>query len=136
MGFLSKIVGGSIGEAADGIAGAIDRFVETGEEKRAAERLIAKIRQEPLKWQAEINKIQAKHRSVFVAGARPFVLWVCGFAFAYHYVAQPFLYMIFSVFEITPELVTLDIASLITVLVGLLGLSGVRTYEKKKGLTR
>jgi hypothetical protein len=75
MGILSaiagKILGGSIAKTATGIADAVDRFVETPDEKRAAALLVSKMKQDSNKWQAEVNKIEAAHRSMFVAGWRP-----------------------------------------------------------------
>jgi len=67
MGFsLAGLIGGSVGQAANGVASAINQFVETPEEKKAAEVLLMKVQQEPDKWQAEINKIEAGHsKSVY-----------------------------------------------------------------------
>ena len=92
MGFLSKLIGGGIGAAATGVADAIDRFVETPEEKKAAELLKMKAQREPAKWQAEISKAQVAHRSLFVAGARPFIMWVCGAGFLFSFVIFNFNY--------------------------------------------
>ena len=76
----------------------------------------------------ELNKAEAQHRSIFVAGWRPFIGWVCGVAFATHYIIIPVIatYTDFAV----PEF---DTNSLFTVLMGMLGLGGLRTYEKMKG---
>ena len=67
--------------------------------------------------QLEINKVEAAHRSIFVAGWRPFIGWCCGAALAYHFVLQP-------------------MESLMTVLLGILGLGGMRSFEKFKGLAK
>ena len=76
MGLLDKIIGAPVVGAAQGIAGIIDRFVETPEEKQAAEIVKLKLMAEPSRLQVEMNQIEAQNRSLFVAGWRPFVGWV------------------------------------------------------------
>ena len=125
MGFLSKLIGGGIGQMADGIAGAIDRFVETPEEKKAAELLKMKAQREPAKWQAEISKAQVAHRSLFVAGARPFIMWVCGLGFLFSFVINPIIQWISG--DPGPQM-PIDIMMELTI--AMLGLSGLRTFEK------
>ena len=131
MGFLSKIIGGSIGEMADGVASAIDRFVETPEEKKAAELLKLKAQKEPAKWQAEINKMQATHRTIFVAGARPFIMWVCGAGFLFSFVINPIIQWISG--DPGPQM-PVDIMMELTI--AMLGLSGLRTFEKLTNRTK
>lgn len=83
--------------------------------------------------QLKINEIEAANPSVFVSGWRPFVGWVCGFGLVYSFLGQPLLAWA-SVnyhFSIPP---TLDLGTLITVLGGMLGLSGLRTMEKINGV--
>lgn len=119
----------------------IDKFVEDKDKKNELAHEIATMAerhaQELAKGQLEINKEEAKHRSIFVSGWRPSVGWVCSTAMAYHFVFQPLI--IFGVgmagMEI-PELPKFDMNSLMTVLMGMLGLGGLRTYEKSKGLTK
>jgi hypothetical protein len=85
--------------------------------------------------QMEINKAEASSNSLFVAGWRPFVGWVCGAAMAYSFVLQPFLAFTVGVFKWSlPPLPVLDAGSLMTVLLGMLGLGGMRTFEKLKGV--
>ncbi len=85
--------------------------------------------------QADINKQEAAHASIFVAGWRPFIGWVCGTAFAYHYILQPFLVFTLTAAGHPVNLPTFDMGALITVLGGMLGLAGMRTFEKNKGVT-
>tara|TARA_R110002124_G_scaffold184129_1_gene351617 strand:+ start:649 stop:1023 length:375 start_codon:yes stop_codon:yes gene_type:complete len=84
-----------------------------------------------IELQSEINKVEAQSRSVFVAGWRPFIGWVCGVAFAFHYIAMPLL---IAYTDIKP--VDFDTNSLFTVLMGMLGLGGLRTFEKIKDKTK
>jgi hypothetical protein len=86
--------------------------------------------------QIEVNKTEAQHRSVFVAGWRPFTGWVCASALAYHFIVEPVIIFVLSFFEIQLILPTFDMGSLLTVLMGMLGLGGLRTFEKSKGITK
>lgn len=90
--------------------------------------------------QLEINKTEAKHGSIFVAGWRPFVGWTCGVALAWNFIVQPLLLWLAWAFpEIALDISTapkLDTDELMTVLLGMLGLGGLRTYEKRLGVSR
>lgn len=88
------------------------------------------------KLQLEINKTEASSSNLFVAGWRPFIGWVCGIAFAYHFILQPILLLLLSLIGISTELPVFDIATLSSVLMGMLGLGGLRTFEKLKGVNR
>jgi len=81
--------------------------------------------------QLEINKMEAAHSSVFVAGWRPFIGWVCGSAFAWMYVVSPMLNWILVAIGHQPVDVALDLSAMMPVLLGILGLGAYRTYEKK-----
>ncbi len=80
--------------------------------------------------QIEVNKIEANNSNIFVAGWRPFIGWTCGVAFAYHYVAQPIILLTCALTNTPVAKPDFDMATLLTVLLGILGLSGFRTYEK------
>ena len=93
--------------------------------------------QEAMLEQIEVNKAEAESGSVFKGGWRPFIGWVCGAAFAYHFVLQPLILFGVTVAGVQiPELPTFDMTSLMTVMMGMLGLGGLRSYEKKQGLTK
>ena len=86
--------------------------------------------------QIEVNLHEAKHKNLFVAGWRPFIGWVCGTAFAYHFVALPITKVVSAYFgQEIPE-VAFDMTTLTTVLMGMLGLGGLRTFEKFKGVNK
>lgn len=135
MGILGTLFGGGIAAAADGVASAIDRFVETPEEKKAAELLLTKAQQEPDKWQAEINRIEAAHRSIFVAGWRPFIGWVCGFGLAWEFLLKHAVSVILQAFAITVALPAIQTGALISLVLALLGMGSLRTYEKRNKLS-
>lgn len=91
---------------------------------------------EPMLAQLAVNAKEAEHDSIFVAGWRPFIGWVCGSALAYQFIAQPFLVFGLRVLKVdVGPLPVLDYGSLSTVLMGMLGLGAMRSYEKIKGET-
>ena len=134
-GFLSSLVGGGVVSAAEGVANIIDKFVETDEEKAAAALLRAKLMMQPSLAQIELNKIEAGHRSLFVAGWRPFIGWVCGLALAWHFVLfDMFTWVALNYFPDATELPNLTgTETLVTILLSLLGLGALRTAEKFGG---
>jgi len=86
--------------------------------------------------QAEINKIEAGSDSLFVSGWRPAIGWICAVALAYSYVLVPLvMYASFVIGKPLPKPPVLD-ANLWELMFGLLGLAGIRTYEKVKGVAR
>lgn len=88
--------------------------------------------QQLIELQAEINKMEAQHRTIFVAGWRPFIGWVCGVALAYNFVLRDMLVWYMGAETAPPAL---QMEHLMTVLVGMLGLGGMRTFEKLKDKT-
>lgn len=80
--------------------------------------------------QSEINKTEAASASLFVSGWRPFIGWVCGVAFAYHFILQPLLAFAIVNHGGEVKLPSFDMQELSTVLMGMLGLGGLRTIEK------
>ena len=87
--------------------------------------------------QLEINKIEAQHQSIFVAGWRPAVGWICGVALGWNYILQPIISWGVFIYGVDlAEAPRLDTAELTTILLGMLGLGGLRTYEKRLGVAR
>lgn len=86
--------------------------------------------------QMDINKIEAGHSSIFVAGARPFILWVCGFAVAYQFVIYPLLFSLFGLLDIVLTIPVLETDNLYSLMLGMLGFGAMRSYEKKNGVAR
>ena len=83
--------------------------------------------------QAAINQQEAAHADLFVAGWRPFIGWVCGVALAYHFIFQPLLAFALANAGGEVKLPEFDMDTLSTILLGLLGLSSLRTIEKVRG---
>ena len=85
--------------------------------------------------QLEINKEEAKSSDPFTSRARPFILWTCGVAFAYASIVEPvFRFLAQVVFGYTGEFPVIDTMITLQVLFGLLGLSGLRSWDKKNGV--
>ena len=118
----------------------LDRFFPNKEEKeKAAREIEAKLAEHLAKIdiaQLEVNKQEAAHRSMFVAGWRPFVGLTCGLALFYTYVAQPIAMFVMAQTGDLVQLPHLDLSTMMPVLLGMLGLGGLRTYEKFKGVTK
>ena len=123
------------------VTGLLDKFIEDKDQKAKLAHEIAtmseKHAQEALLGQLEINKAEAASGSVFKGGWRPFVGWVCCIALLYHFILSPLILFGISLTGVTiPPIPEFDMGSLMTVLMGMLGLGGLRTYEKQKGLTK
>ncbi len=133
----AKAVTGTV----EGIANVFDKFIETPDEKTAAKTLLIRMAQRPGELQVELNKIGAAHRSMFVAGWRPYIGWVLGTALAMYYLPQFAMASIlwvrlsWAASELVPYPIS-DISGLTQLVYGMLGLAGLRTIEKAQGLTK
>ena len=123
------------------VTGLLDKFIPDADEKAKLAHEIATMAEkqahEANMGQLEINKMEAQHRSVFIAGWRPFLGWGLSFAMIWHFVLVPMITFGFAYAGVVPpDLPAFDMESLMTVLLGMLGLGGLRTFEKAKGLTK
>lgn len=84
--------------------------------------------------QMEINKVEAGSSSVFVAGWRPFAGWVCGLGLAYVSILEPILRLTATLVGYTGEFPVIDTTLTMQVLLGMLGMGGLRTLDKIKGV--
>ena len=120
------------------VTGLLDKFIPDADEKARIAHELATMgerhAQELAKGQLEINKAEAASRNMFVAGWRPFIGWTCGIALFWHFVGLPMTIFFVSWFSVEiPTLPTFEMETLMTVLMGMLGLGGLRTFEKVKG---
>jgi len=126
-----------IAEAVVGVAGKVlDKFVE---DKDLKTKLNAELQSQIIALdlaQAQTNLEQAKHSSIFVAGARPAIMWVCCIAFSWQFILAPIASWGLAIWYPTLILPVLDTESLMTLMLSLLGLGGMRTAEKFKGVAR
>ena len=123
------------------VTGLLDKFIEDKDQKAMLAHELATMADKQANSialaQIEVNKKEAASGSIFKGGWRPFIGWVCGIAFAYHFILQPLIIFGVSVAGLdVPELPEFDMSTLLTVLGGLLGLGTLRTYEKSKGLSK
>ena len=129
MSWLSKLLGTGtkgIGDLAKDIREAIKgKELDPNKQLETAERLV--------ELQAKINETEAGHRTIFVAGWRPFIGWVIGVALLYNFILRDLI--IFAHPEWS-DLPALQMDELFTILFGMLGLGGMRTWEKKQGVTK
>tara|TARA_R110000824_G_scaffold113679_3_gene263554 strand:- start:7334 stop:7738 length:405 start_codon:yes stop_codon:yes gene_type:complete len=84
----------------------------------------------------KINEADAKSGNWFQSGWRPFIGWSCGFALAYTYVMQPILTFVLAQAGYLVDLPAVNLGEMMPVLMGLLGLGGLRTFEKVKGINK
>ena len=123
------------------VTGLLDKFVEDKDQKAALAHEISTMAdrhaQELALAQVEVNKAEAASGSVWKGGWRPFVGWVCGTAFAYHFVIQPLAIFVVAAYGMEiPALPEFDMGQLMTVLMGMLGLGGLRSFEKDKHVAK
>ena len=123
------------------VTGILDKVIEDKDQKAKLAHEIATMSdthaQQALLSQLEINKAEAASGSLFKGGWRPFIGWTSGVAFAYHFVLQPLLVFVLTASGVDlPDLPEFDMSTLLTVLGGMLGIGGLRSYEKTKGLTK
>ena len=123
------------------VTGLLDKFIEDKDQKNKLAHEIATMAEkqmhEQVMAQLEVNKAEAQHRSIFVAGWRPFIGWTCGIALMAHFVLFPATDFVVAYmgYEI-PPMPAFDMESLMTVLLGMLGLGGMRSFEKFKGVSK
>ena len=118
----------------EAIGNVLDKLFTSKDEKLSKEEAMMRLLQQPSIAQTEINKVEAQHRSRFVAGWRPFIGWVCGVALLYNFIVRDIIAWVLSINspDMTPP-PELAMEHLLTVLMGMLGLGTLRTYEKIKG---
>ena len=133
MSIISKLFG--VGDAAKvvpdavtAVGNAFDQLFTSDEERQAGQIVLERLRQAPHILQGEVTKIEAQHRSVFVAGWRPFIGWVCGSGLAFTFVINPVIQWFTG--EPGPVMPTEAMTSMV---VSLLGLGALRTAEKMQG---
>jgi len=88
---------------------------------------------EELLAQTEVNKVEAQHASVFVAGWRPFIGWTGGVGIAYTFVLAPFIEFVARAAGYTQEMPMPDAGQLMTLVTAMLGVGAMRSYDKMKG---
>ena len=124
-----SILGSLIGPATS----LLDKVIEDKDEKNRIafelSTLAERHAQEALKGQLEINKVEAAHHSIFVSGWRPCIGWVCALGLFYNTILS-------NILGIWVEVPEIDTTLLVPVMMGMLGLGAMRSYEKVQGVSR
>ena len=122
------------------VSGLLDKFIEDKDQKAALAHEIATLADKQANEQAvaqiELNKVEAAHQSMFVAGWRPAVGWVCALAMLLNFILIPFINLGLEFGGLDLQLDLIDMETMMPVLFGMLGLGGMRTAEKIKGVQR
>ena len=119
------------------VGNVLDQLFTSDDERLTREQAMKALQQKPQLAQAEINKIEAQHKSLFVAGWRPFIGWVCGINLAYLVCVRDWIAWIVNTFGLqiaTPPAIGVDMTA--EIVVALLGLGGLRTLEKLNGRSK
>ena len=131
MGILSGILGKASAAPIEAIGNVLDGLFTSKEEKLDKKIIMQRLAMQPNLAQVELNKVEAQHRSIFVAGWRPFIGWVCGVGLANTFLVNPWLqWYTGSPGPELPEGIMVDLV------IALLGLGALRTAEKIQGRTK
>ena len=126
-----------IAESVIGVAGKVlDKFVE---DKDLKTKLNAELKSQLISLdlaQAQANIEQAKHPSIFIAGARPAIMWICAFGLGWQFVFQPIAVWGIALSGVDVVLPIIETEGLMSLTLALLGLGGMRSFEKTKGIQR
>lgn len=116
----------------------IDKLIPDPSQKAAAQLEFLKLQQSgelaEMVAQTDINKIEASSTSLFVSGWRPFIGWVCGLALAYSAIVEPIARFIATMCGYTGHFPTIDTTITMQIMLGMLGLGSMRTFEKSRGI--
>lgn len=139
MGWLGDLFGGGAATSVDAVGNALDGLFTSDEERAQGAAVMEKLRQAPGALQVQLNKVEASHRSVFVAGWRPAVGWVCAISLFCYFVPQFVIASIVWVKIIsaggwaTLPPYPADPSALMELVIAMLGMGAIRTVEKLSG---
>lgn len=132
MDWFKNIFKKNVAEPVEAVGSVLDELFTSDEELLSLEVVKQRLAQKPALAQSEINKVQAAHRSTFVAGARPFLMWVCGLGFLFAFVINPILEWVMP--EVGKPNLPLD--AMMELTLAMLGLAVLRTAEKVNGVSK
>lgn len=122
------------------ITSILDKFIEDKDQKAQLAHEVATMAQrhaqELAKAQLDVNKVEAAHNSLFVSGWRPAVGWCCVLGMAGNFILIPFTNFILALLAIQITIPLIELETMMPVLMGMLGLGAMRSYEKTKGVSR
>jgi len=131
---IAALLGGGAANPIEALGSVLDKLFTSDDERAQAEAVLRKLAAHQAELQVELNKIEAAHASLFVAGWRPFIGWICGVALAWTFLGHPLLEWVAALAG-AKDFVAPPLAgdNLMELVVAMLGLSGLRTFEKTKG---
>ena len=134
---MAGLVNIDVGSILSGLGAAAKdiRTAITGKDP-AAEAKLLELEQAAEKAQADINLAEAQNPNLFVSGWRPAVGWICVFALGWYYIIAPFSTWLLSIFHVQATIPAFDTGDLIALLGSILGVGGLRTYEKVQGVAK
>jgi len=122
------------------VTGLLDKFIPDADTKAKLAHEVATMAQEHAqelaKGQMEINAVEAANSNVFVSGWRPFIGWTCGLGMFGNFITIPFSNFVLALFEVDIVIPLVPLETMLPVLMGMLGLGAMRTYEKKSGVSK
>lgn len=122
------------------ITGLLDKFIPDKDQRARLAHDVAtmaqKHAQELAKAQLEVNKVEAAHKSLFVSGWRPFIGWTCGLGMFGNFITIPFANFALALLQYDIVIPLVPLETMMPVLMGMLGLGAMRTYEKKNAVHR
>src|SRR5260370_28442250 len=134
---VTSLIGGSIGDAFAKVVGVFkvppEKVLESQTELEKIRLGLESQLVQQVTAQIEVNKTEAANVSTFVAGWRPFIGWICGAGLACQFFAGPLVTWISNLMHRPTPFPTLDLGTLMTLLLGMLWLGGLRTYVKVAG---
>ena len=130
----------NLGSLVGPVSGLLDKFIEDKDVKNKLAHDLSTMAerhaQELAKGQMEINKTEAAHKSLFVAGWRPAIGWICGLGMLSNFIIVPMTNFVLALLESPVVVPLIELETMMPVLLGMLGLGGMRSYEKAKGVAR
>ncbi|MBF0368934.1 MAG: hypothetical protein HQL52_05680 [Magnetococcales bacterium] len=131
MDILGKILGSGAAQPIEAVGNVLDKLFTSDDERLSKQEALARLAQRPHEAQIEVNKLEAQHRSIFVAGWRPAIGWVCALGLLFVFVINPVIQ--WHTGEPGPRMPTDSMTMLVT---SLLGLGALRTAEKFGGRSK
>ena len=129
---MSSLLSGLIGP----VTGLLDKFIEDKDQKAMLAHKIAPMSEEHhqdlMKAQIEVNKVEASNSNLFVSGWRPFIGWTRGLGMFGNFITIPFANFVLALLEITIVIPLVPLETMMPVLMGMLGLGAMRSYEKTR----
>ena len=136
LNLIGGLLGGGQGGALKTITKVVDELHTSEEEKLDKKILMQRIKQKLAENQLDVNAKEASHRSVFVAGWRPAIGWCGAMALFFAFILSPCIewYAKFSGMDIVPP--AIETGPLLAIVTSMLGVAGMRSFEKAKGIAK